>query len=1390
MNDAATSGPEALEAPTETIEVKAPPNAIIPQDTTSTLAMVLPLTGSMGVMVFMAVSNSSNTRMMFMGGGMVVAMLSMVAANIYRQVRQHRNNVANQRREYLAYLSEVRDTVRSTAALQRRRALSLLPDPEALPFLAHQGVRVWERARSGSDPLRVRVGRSTQPLAARLEAEELGALASPDPVCESAMRRFLDTHTDVDALPLSTSLSGISHLELAGAGETTRAQVRALLAHLMTLTPPSMLRVVVVAAQEHLPEWEWVKWAPHAWSDRVEDAVGPARLVATSLEALAGRLPEVLERHGLSSWKHQEQDHQDADGVHPHVLVVVDGSRIPPSLSLAAQPDLPGVTVVELVDIPSHTVSRTRLRLVLSPGAAGADEPVAQLLAAGQDPVPVVTDLLSAQGAEVVARRLAARFSTAGEEVVAAPVGTSDPARSADLMELLGLGDVRDFDPQQRWARRTGDQRLNIPFGVTPEGEPVSLDIKESAEGGMGPHGLLVGATGSGKSEVLRTLVLALSLTHSPEQLNFVLVDFKGGATFAGMSELPHVSAMISNLESELDLVDRMEEALRGEMVRRQEILRDTGNYANVSDYEEARRAGRHDGPVLPALLVILDEFSELLSARSELIDSFVAIGRLGRSLQVHLLMSSQRLDEGRLHGLDSHLSYRIGLRTFSAMESRVVLGVTDAYELPSLPGSGFLKSDNQTMTRFRAAYVAGRPPARSSPQSHRGEEISVAPRPTGPVEVLPFTAVETVRAVEAAAAGTVPASPGAATSPPPPPPPPPPSATPPVMSPAPVPDPAAADSNDSYDDLHEDDPYADMSMLDIAVSRMVGHGTPAHQIWLPPLDVSETLDSLTGDLVADATLGLVSPSWRSRGDLVLPLGVTDIPLEQRREHLTVDLSGAGGHVAVVGAPLTGKSTTLRSLLMGLALTRTPAEVQLYVIDMGGGTFATMQDLPHLAGMATRDDPDVVNRIMAEISSLLDDRERYFRANRVDSIQTYRHQRAAGNLDDGYGDVFLVVDGWGTLRADFEDVAAQMMSLASRALALGVHFVLSSVRWMDVRPQIRDLIGTRIELRMGDAADSEHGRKVARAVPRGRPGRGLDAQGHHMLVALPRIDGDHDPATLAQGVERACRAVASAWKGAPGPKLRLLPTRVELATLRERVPARSGPVIGLDEARLAPVELDMRKDPSLIVLGDAKTGKSSFLRALAAELSRCYRPDQARLIVLDLRRSLLGEVSEEHMLVYLTTRDAAAEEFRSLHDYLQRRLPGPQVTPEQLRTRSWWEGPEIYLLVDDYDLVVTGQANPLLVLQPLLAQAQDIGLHLVLTRRIGGATRGMFEPVMQTLTDLSTPGIMLPGNPEEGPLLGRQKPVPGPPGRARLITRDEGVRVLQLAWAPPSLYGR
>ena len=167
--------------------------------------------------------------------------------------------------------------------------------------------------------------------------------------------------------------------------------------------------------------------------------------------------------------------------------------------------------------------------------------------------------------------------------------------KSSELVDLLGIADIHRLDLARLWSYKTGKERLRVPIGLNADTSTTYLDIKESAQFGMGPHGMLVGATGSGKSEVLRTLVLSLALTHSPDQLNFVLIDFKGGATFAGMEGMPHVASIITNLGEEASLVDRMQDALTGEMTRRQELLRKAGNFPNVTEYEKARMNGRTD---------------------------------------------------------------------------------------------------------------------------------------------------------------------------------------------------------------------------------------------------------------------------------------------------------------------------------------------------------------------------------------------------------------------------------------------------------------------------------------------------------------------------------------------------------------------------------------------------------------------------------------------------------------------------------------------------------------------------------------------------------------------------------------------------------------------------
>ncbi|WP_309648888.1 type VII secretion protein EccCa [Nocardioides sp.] len=1322
------------EMPSGQIVLQPPPQIQPSEGAAGVMMNAIPMLGSLGSIVLVATmgSRTGGGSLRFIAAGMFLfATVGFIIVQVDRQRKQRAQQVTGSRTEYLRYLSQVRKVARESADQQRRALTWHHPDPSSLPALAEERSRIWEHSSTDAQFLHVRYGLCAQPLALELVPPESAPIDEVDPAAASALHRLLVVHRLQPDLPASIDLRAFDGVDICGDEEEARALARAIICSATAFQSPENLLVAVLASDQHLAHWDWIKWLPHAQSAEQSDAVGPMRMVTTSLADLATLLPP-----DLSDRPRFGADERPAI---PHILLVTDGVELPPGNHVIPPDGLHGVTVLDLPARWGELEDASRLRILFDDAAVDDGQRQAPVLALRlrEEPIRAKADQCDLATAEAFARRLTPLHTVS--------TGTAEPstgeiAGPTDFMDLLGLGDVRTFDPDAAWRTRPARDRLRVPIGLGESGGLVHLDIKESAQQGMGPHGLVIGATGSGKSEFLRTLVLGLAMTHSSEQLNMVLVDFKGGATFAGMSDMPHVSAVITNLANELTLVDRMQDALSGEMVRRQELLRDAGNFASIRDYEKARAAGEDLAP-MPSLFVVVDEFSEMLSAKPEFIDLFVAIGRLGRSLGLHLLLASQRLEEGRLRGLESHLSYRVGLRTFSAQESRAVLGVPDAYELPAVPGLGYLKPDPTSMTRFKAAYVSGPPSGRVRVRRDEGGHLQ---------GILPFTISE-VHKLELH---------------------------------EPEPEPQVQVEQDSQE-----------SLLDIAVQHMVGHGPEAHAVWLPPLDVPDTLDDLMVDLVEDPDLGLVSPQWRALGGLVVPLGTVDRPREQRRDTLTINLSGAAGHVAVVGGPRSGKSTLLRTIVTSMSLTTTPTESQFFVLDFGGGTFAPLTHLPHVSGVGTRSEPDVVRRIMAEVSGIVDRREAYFRANGIDSIETYRSRRAQGRVDDGYGDVFLVIDGWSTLRSDFDDLEMEIQQLASRGLTFGLHIVTAASRWADFRAAMRDLFGTRLELRLGDAMDSEIDRKIAQLVPTGRPGRGLIQGKLHFLGALPRIDGDPGAETLGDGVDELIKRVAAAWHGPAGPKLRLLPEQVLLSRVRELAGVSTTPgevtdkrlLLGINEKELAPVALDPETEPHLLVFGDGQSGKSGLLRSYAHEVMRTRTAQEAQIIVVDYRRSLLGEVPEDYLVNYLTSATQAGPALKDLATYLESRIPGPDVTPDQLRNRSWWSGAEVFVIVDDYDLVATQQTSPVAVLQPLMAQARDVGLHLAVARRSGGASRALYEPVIQSMRDLAMPGLMLSGSPDEGPLLGNLRPMPLPAGRGRLITRDRGTEVVQTAWTEPSL---
>jgi S-DNA-T family DNA segregation ATPase FtsK/SpoIIIE len=448
-----------------------------------------------------------------------------------------------------------------------------------------------------------------------------------------------------------------------------------------------------------------------------------------------------------------------------------------------------------------------------------------------------------------------------------------------------------------------------------------------------------------------------------------------------------------------------------------------------------------------------------------------------------------------------------------------------------------------------------------------------------------------------------------------------------------------------------------------------------------------------------------------------------------------------------------------------------------------------MAGLAHVGSVAPRRDVNRVRRTVAELYALLHDREAQFAAVGVDGMPTYRRAKHNGHYSaDPYGDVFLVVDGWMTLRSEFEDLEPMVAELANRGLGYGIHLVVTCNRWMDMRGNQRDMYGTKIELRLGDSADSAINRREAANVPERAPGRGLTTDGLHFLTGLPRVDGQSRVDDLADAVTDLVKLIAADWTHAPAPAVRLLPAELAASALPVPTPGRGGKLpIGIAETDLQPVYLDFDAEPHVLLLGDIECGKSSFLRGLARSITQAYTPEQARVILVDQRRSLLGCIDTPHLIGYGTSAQVTSDMVAQVVTVMAERLPGPDVRAEQLRARSWWHGPELFMLVDDYDLVAGGSVNPLLPLLEYLTQARDLGLHLMLTRRIGGASRAMFDPIIARIRELASPGIMMSGPRDEGPLFGAIKPQLLPPGRAWLITRRHGSQLVQLAWNPPAV---
>jgi len=588
--------------------------------------------------------------------------------------RRERRRMALQTARFEKELAEVQARIDEAEAREIRQSREQFPDPATLAEVATGPTRrLWERRAHDADATVLRVGTADRPATILITSKT--SAPAPDPPL-------------LWNVPVTVDLATAGVLGIAGPAPEARAVARWLVTQLTILRSPRDLQVIVLTDADAEPDWKWVRWLPHA---RQDDPQAPPAMVGNDKLTREERVKELL--------KLLDARAAAARDLHftvftPLVVVVFDGIRALRSLPgvprlLREGPTL-GIHAIGLDSDVNRLAEEGRAQLVLDP----SDSTLARLEVDGAEPVSnVLVDSVGSGWADEVARALAPIRDAGGEE------GEAVIPRSVRYADLAGIDLERPDDVIGRWA--LGGRTTEAVVGVSADG-PFSLDLKRD-----GPHALVAGTTGAGKSEFLQTLVVSLSLVNRPTTMNFVLVDYKGASAFADCERLPHAVGMVTNLDGHL--TERALASLDAETHRREHALRELG--APDIDTAWERDAERAEAAGLARLVIVIDEFAELVRDLPDFVSGLIRIARVGRSLGVHLILATQRPAGVVSPEMKANTGLRVALRMEDKGDSSEVLEAPNAADIArSTPGRGFVRSGGQsTLVEFQTARVAGR---------------------------------------------------------------------------------------------------------------------------------------------------------------------------------------------------------------------------------------------------------------------------------------------------------------------------------------------------------------------------------------------------------------------------------------------------------------------------------------------------------------------------------------------------------------------------------------------------------------------------------------------------------------------------------------------------------
>lgn len=1335
--------------------------------------------GLLGGMVAMVFASGSHV---FGGIGSIFPLFMMVGIMMMMfrgmgggQQQMSRPKLDAMRAQFMLMLDMLRETAQESADSMDANYRWFHPAPNTLAA-AVGSPRMWERKPDGKDlnfgVVRVGVG-MTRPEVTWGEPQNMPTDIELEPVTGKALQEFGRYQSVVYNLPKMVSLLVEPWYALVGEREQVLGLMRAIICQLAFSHGPDHVQMIVVSSD--LDQWDWVKWLPHFGDSRRHDAAGNARMVYTSVREFAAEQAELFAGRGSFTPRHASSSAQTPT---PHTVIIADVDDPQWEYVISAE-GVDGVTFFDLTgssmwtDIPERKLQFDKTGVI-------------EALPRDRDTWMVIddkawffalTDQVSIAEAEEFAQKLAQwRLAEAYEEIGqrVAHIG------ARDILSYYGIDDPGNIDFDSLWASRTdtmGRSRLRAPFGNRSDnGELLFLDMKSLDEGGDGPHGVMSGTTGSGKSTLVRTVIESLMLSHPPEELQFVLADLKGGSAVKPFAGVPHVSRIITDLEEDQALMERFLDALWGEIARRKAIC-DSAGVDDAKEYNSVRarmRARGQDMAPLPMLVVVIDEFYEWFRIMPTAVDVLDSIGRQGRAYWIHLMMASQTI-ESRAEKLMENMGYRLVLKARTAGAAQAA-GVANAVNLPAQAGLGYFRKSLEDIIRFQAEFLW-----RDYFQPGVSIDGEEAPALVHSIDYIrPQLFTNSFTPLEVSVGG--------------------PDIEPVVAQP----NGEVLESDDIEGGEDEDEEGVRTPKVGtVIIDQLRKIKFEPYRLWQPPLTQPVAIDDLVNRFLGRPW----HKEYGSACNLVFPIGIIDRPYKHDQPPWTVDTSGPGANVLILGAGGSGKTTALQTLICSAALTHTPQQVQFYCLAYSSTALTTVSRIPHVGEVAGPTDPYGVRRTVAELLALVRERKRSFLECGIASMEMFRRRKFGGEAgpvpDDGFGDVYLVIDNYRALAEENEVLIEQVNVIINQGPSFGVHVVVTADRESELRPPVRSGFGSRIELRLAAVEDAKLVRsRFAKDVPV-KPGRGMVAvnyvrldsdpqAGLHTLVARPALGSTPDNVFECDSVVAAVSRLTSAQ----APPVRRLPARFGVEQVRELASRDTRQGVGaggiawaISELDLAPVYLNFAENSHLMVTGRRECGRTTTLATIMSEIGRLYAPGassapppapgrpSAQVWLVDPRRQLLTALGSDYVERFAYNLDGVVAMMGELAAALAGREPPPGLSAEELLSRSWWSGPEIFLIVDDIQQLPPGFDSPLHKAVPFVNRAADVGLHVIVTRTFGGWSSAGSDPMLRALHQANAPLLVMDADPDEGFIRGKMKGGPLPRGRGLLMAEDTGVFV-------------